>query len=68
MTINQLYKFNNDSMSTDVVDDKTGKVTSFKEINVISVSEETARIKARKPILSDEWKLVKVRELNKDWN
>lgn len=68
-----LYTFTNESMETDVVDEKTGKVLNYKTICVNAASELNARAQVYRPkidktgTLDPEWKLVNVQKLGKDW-
>lgn len=72
--VKQLYHFVNKNMINDEVCSKTNKIINHKEINIIAVSEEIARKETARPkldkngILSKEYILEQVFNLNKDWN
>ena len=58
-----LYKFRNFSMTGDEVDEKTGKVKKYQEINVVSTSVEAARVKGK---VTEVWAFVSQSSLGKD--
>lgn len=64
----KLFKF-----SRDGVDEyKDGKITSYKDILVVAEDEQSARIKAKRKQdlesgLSEQYTLVRVYPLSKDW-
>lgn len=62
--MNKLFKFQHGTLQQDQVNDK-GKITKYFEVNVISSDEESARIKGK---LDQDYILVEVKELGKDWN
>ena len=59
-----LYKFRNFSMNGDEVDEKTGKVKKYQEINVVAASVVEARIKGK---VGEDWVFVSESQLGKDW-
>ena len=59
-----LYKFRNFSMNGDELDEKTGKVKKYQEINVVAASVDEARIKGR---VGEDWVFVSESQLGKDW-
>ena len=59
-----LYKFCDFSMDTDEVDEKTGRVKKYQEVNVVASSLENARIKGK---LGTEYTFVNEEPLGKDW-
>lgn len=72
--MNKLFTFDNVLLTQDTICEKTNKVINYKEINVIANSEENARKEVARPkldkdgILSNEYTLKQVFNLNKDWN
>ena len=60
----RVYKFRNFSMTGDEVDEKTGKVKKYQEINVVSTSVEAARVKGK---VTEDWTFVSDSPLGKDW-
>ena len=59
-----LYKFCNFFMDNDEVDEKTGKIKTHREVNVVASSLEAARIKGK---VRENWVLVSEERLGKDW-
>lgn len=67
------FRFNNPNMDDNIIDDKSGKVLLFKEINVVSTDEESARKKAARPKIDNgsllrDWVLISKIELNDNWS
>lgn len=62
--MNKLYKFKNSTINSDQYNSQ-GKITKYLEVYVISSSEDSARFKGK---LSEEYTLVQIKELGKDWN
>lgn len=70
-----MFVFSNPSMDSDVVDEKTGKVLSYKAIAVNAKSEDEARMLAFRSEkldsdnkLSADWQYVNKYQLNHYWN
>ena len=62
--MHKLYKFKNSSINSDEINAQ-GKVTKYLEVNVISDSEENARVKGK---LDQDYILIEVKELGEGWN
>ena len=62
--MNKLYKFKNSSINSDEINAQ-GKIIKYLEVNVISNSEENARVKGK---LDQDYILIEVKELRGDWN
>ncbi len=60
----RLYKFRNFSMTGDEVDEKTGRIKRYRDINVVSTTEEAARTKGK---VTEDWTFVSDSPLGKDW-
>ena len=63
-TMNKLYKFKNTAITSDQYNTQ-GKLTKYLEVYVISSEEDNARIKGK---LSEDYSLMQIKELGKDWN
>ena len=59
-----LYKFRDFSMNGDEVDEKTGRIKRYRDINVVSTTEEAARTKGK---VTEDWAFVSDSPLGKDW-
>lgn len=59
----QLFHFQNTTIDSDILNN-AGKVTTYKDVFCCAESEEAARQKSK---LSEEYTLVKVKQLSKDW-
>ena len=62
--MNKLYKFKNTNITSDQYNTQ-GKVTKYLEVYVISSLEDNARFKGK---LSEDYSLMQIKELGKDWN
>jgi hypothetical protein len=62
--MNKLYKFKSSIINSDEINAQ-GKVTKYFEVNVISNSEDNARVKGK---VTPEYVLIGIYELGKDWN
>ena len=51
-------------MNGDEVDEKTGKIKKYQEINVVAASVVEARIKGK---VGEDWVFVSESQLGKDW-
>ena len=60
----RVYKFRNFSMTGDEVDEKTGRIKRYRDINVVSTTEEAARTKGNVP---EDWAFISDLPLGKDW-
>lgn len=68
------FRFVNFFMDSDIFD-KNGRTVNYREINVLSDREDNARLKAYRPkidgdqtcMLGEQWELIGVFALGKDW-
>jgi hypothetical protein len=51
-------------MTGDEVDEKTGRIKRYRDINVVSTTEEAARTKGK---VTEDWAFVSDSPLGKDW-